>query len=110
VYLLRLEQLLAVRSSGRDGAAIGFLSGEHEILEGNLHQCVAVPHSVNVRVLLARTLLAMKRIRPEILPKFEARVRLLQKEHPLAEPAQGVVQRLFDEAFSLTDRAPHRSS
>ena len=99
-YLLRLEQLLAVRCGGMDGVPRGFLSGAHEILDGNIDLCLQTPHSVSVRLLLAQTLLAMKRCQPDILPEFAERVRLLQEEHPLVEAAQGVVQGIIDEAMT----------
>lgn len=99
-YLLRLEQLLAVRSGGMEGVPHGFLSGEREILDGNLQLCLAHPSNVPVRILLAQTLLAMKRARPDILPEFEDRLTLLQQEHPLPEPAQAVVGRLIKEALA----------
>lgn len=103
-YLLRLEQLLAVRceammvAKGRGGT----LSGEHAILDGDLALCVNHPTSLPARVLMAQTFLAMKASRPEILVSFKDRTDLLQREHPLPEPAHSVVQRLFDEAFSTT--------
>lgn len=99
-YLLRLEQLLAVRCGSMDGVPPAFLSGEREILEGNLQLCLAHPENLTVRILLAQTLLAMKRARPDIPPEFAERVALLQKEHPLTEPAQGVLHRLFNEALA----------
>ena len=99
-YLLRLENLLATRCSGTDNVAAGLLNGEREILEGNLDLCLQAPYSVSVRLLLAQTLLAMKRVRPDILPLFADRIRLLQKENPLAEPAQDVVQGIIDEALA----------
>ena len=101
-YLLRLEQLLAVRcgamnaSEGREG----FLSGEREILDGNLQQCLRYPKSVSLRVLMAQTFWTMKLARHDILPEFNERVAMLQREHPLPEPAQSVIQRVFNEAFS----------
>jgi len=101
-YLLRLEQLLAVRcdamtvSQGREG----FLSGEREILDGNLQQCLRYPKSVSLRVLMAQTFWTMKLARPDILPEFNERVEMIQREHPLPDPAQSVVQRVFNEAFS----------
>ncbi|MBC3928601.1 lipopolysaccharide assembly protein LapB [Undibacterium sp. CY21W] len=100
-YLLRLEQLLAVRCSSIDKVDSRFLNGEREILEGNLLQCLDAPTSVNTRLLFAQTLRAMKRARPDILPEFSERVALLQKEHPLAAPVQRVVQEIFDEALAL---------
>ena len=63
-YLLRLEQLLAVRCGGMDGAHQGFLSGEREIVDGNLQLCLSHPDSLSVRLLFAQTLAAMKRARP----------------------------------------------
>lgn len=99
-YLLRSEQLLAVRCTGMDNVSKGFLSGEREIIDGNLQLCLDCPQSTVVRILLAQTLLAMKRVRPDIMPEYKDKIARLQKEKPLAEPAQGVVQRLFNEAFS----------
>lgn len=98
LYLLRLEQLLAVRCSALEGVGSEFLNGEREILEGNLQQCLDHPASVSVRLLFAQTLLAMKRVRPEILAEFRERIALLQTEHPLPQPAHGVVERLLQEA------------
>jgi len=99
-YLLRLEQLLATRCSGMDGVQPGFLSGEREIIEGNLHLCLAHPDSQSVRILLAQTLLAMKRIRPDVVAEFREKAALLQKQHPLPGAAQGVIDRLINECMS----------
>jgi len=98
-YLLRLEQLLAVRCAATGNSQSGFLSGEREIIDGTLELVLDMPMSINIRLLLAQTLLAMKRVRPDILSEFSERILLLQKEKPLTEPAQGTLQRLFDEAF-----------
>ena len=97
-YLLRLEQLLAVRCGASEDKKTEFLSGEREIIDGNIMQCLDAPTSVNARLLLAQTLLSMKSVGPDILPEFAERTALLQKEKPLAEPAQRVVQQIFDEA------------
>ena len=99
-YLLRLEQLLAVRCGSMDGVPVSFLSGEREIIDGNIQQCLNCPQNIPVRLLLAQTLLAMKRARPDILPEFKDKLALLQKEKPLSEPAHGVVQRLFNEVLA----------
>jgi len=99
-YLLRLEQLLAVRCGASENMKTQSLSGEREIIDGNIIQCVDAPTSVNARLLLAQTLLSMKNVRPDILPEFAERIALLQKEKPLAEPARGEVQQIFDEAFA----------
>jgi len=99
-YLLRLEQLLAVRCGSMEGVPAGFLSGEREIIDGNIQQCLNLPQNVPARLLLAQTLLAMKRARPDILSEFKDKLALLQKEKPLHEPAQGVVQRMVSEALA----------
>jgi tetratricopeptide (TPR) repeat protein len=99
-YLLRLEQLLAVRCAGMDGVQSGFLHGGRDIIDGNIHLCVDHPENVSVRILLAQTLLAMKRAQPNVLPEFKEKIELLQREKLLNQPAQGIVQRLVHDAFS----------
>lgn len=99
-YLLRLEQLLAVRCGGMEGTRESFLSGERDILDGNLQLCLNHPQNTTVRILLAQTLLAMKRVRPDILPEFKERLAMLQKEHSLPEPAHAVIQRLINEVLA----------
>jgi tetratricopeptide (TPR) repeat protein len=98
-YLLRLEQLLATRCTAIDGAD-GFLSSERDIIDGNIQLCIASPNCVTARLLLAQTLLAMKRIRPAILSEFRDKLALLQKEKRLPEPAHAVVQRVIDQALA----------
>lgn len=98
-YLLRLEQLLAVRTAGIEPAK-STLRGEREILEGQLRLCLAQPDNLPARLLFAHTLKAMKRLRPEIVPEFQARADSLQNENPLREPARSVVSRLFAEGFA----------
>lgn len=100
-YLLRLEQLLAVRCAAFSGGRHGdFLSGEREILEGSLEQSLAFPENTALRVLFAETLLSMKAVRPDVVREFRERARLLQNEHPLDGAAQGVLQRMLDAAWS----------
>lgn len=99
-YLLRLEQLLAVRCAGMDGVKSNFLNGEREIIDGNLQLCLDYPQNVGARILLAQTLAGMKRVRPDILPEFKDKIALLQKEKRLPEPAQSVIQRIINETLS----------
>jgi hypothetical protein len=99
-YLLRLEQLLAVRCAAMDGVSRGFLSGEREIIDGNIRLCLESGKSVPARILLAETLGTMKRVRPDIMPEFREKVALLQKAMLLPEPAQSVVQRIIREALA----------
>ncbi len=74
-----------------------FLSGERDIVDGNIQQCLNLPQNVPARLLLVQTLVAMKKIRPDILPEFRDKLALLQKEKPLSESANGVVQRILNE-------------
>jgi len=97
-YLLRLEQLLATRCAAMDGVPAGFLSGERDVIDGNIQLCLGSQDGIPARVLLAQTLLTMKRVRPDILAEFRDKLFLLQKQRPLPEPAQGVVQRMIEEA------------
>ncbi|MDR1009903.1 MAG: tetratricopeptide repeat protein [Opitutaceae bacterium] len=98
-YLLRLEQLLAVRTAAQAQAS-GTLSGEREILDGHLQLCLDQPESVSIRLLFAQTLRDMKKVRAGILPEFRSRVDLLQKEKPLPEPSRSVVARIIAEALA----------
>lgn len=100
-YLLRLEQLLATRMAAMEGTGSNFLNGEREILEGNLQLCVDCPDNVGTRVLLAKTVLAMKVARPELLQEFKDKIVLLNRRKPLSAPAQGVLDRMFNEAFAV---------
>jgi len=98
-YLLRLEQLLAVRCSTMDGVPNNFLSGEREIIDGILQLCLAEPDNVVPRLVLVQTLLRMKKSRPQVVEEFRDKVLLLQKEKPLAAPAHDVLQRLISEMY-----------
>ena len=98
-YLLRLEQLLATRCSAIKGAPPDFLTGPREIIDGNIQLCLASEDNIPARLLLASTLVAMKRVRPDVVDEFRDKLSLLQKEHPLPEPSQSVVQRMIDDAF-----------
>ncbi len=52
-----------------------------------------------VRILFAQTLLAMKRVRKTVVQEYQEKVRRLQTDKPLSEPAQSVLQRLINEVF-----------
>lgn len=89
-YLLRLEQLLAVRCAGMEGVAAHFLNGEREIVEGGLGLCESEPDNVPARLLLVETMGAMQRVRPEVAEEFRVRFGRFVEEHPLA-----LVDRVF---------------
>jgi tetratricopeptide (TPR) repeat protein len=100
LYQLRLEQELAVSFAATDGLKGGFLSGEREIVLGNLQLCLNHPRNATTRLLLAQTLAHLKEVRPDIVAEFRDRIALLQKEKPLAEPIHAFVQTRMNQVFA----------
>ena len=90
-YLLRLEQLLAVRCSGTDTAEGGLLSGEREIVRGQLDLALSMPQSFPLRLILHETLLRLRELRPEITAEFRRPVELLQQRYPLEDAAANAI-------------------
>jgi hypothetical protein len=99
-YLLRLEQLLAIRCGGMAHAPESFLSGEREIIDGNFHLCLNNPKNPTARILLIQTIIAMKRVKPEITAEYRDKLQMFQRDVRLNEPAQGICQRLLEEALA----------
>jgi hypothetical protein len=96
-YLLRLEQLLAVRCAAMEGVSREFLHVEREIIEGNLQLCLTFPGNIATRILLVQTLLNTNKIKPEVVREFIEKVAMLHKDKPLAEPAQSILQEMLSE-------------
>jgi len=90
-YLLRLEQLLAVRLATLDEVSGSFLNGPREIIDGDIQFCLSHPANIITRILLAQTIKSMRWSRPEVVSEFAEKLALLQKQKPLAEPAQRIV-------------------
>jgi len=88
-YLLRLEQLLAVRCATMPGVAAEFLNGESAILEGELALCATEPKNVPARLLLDATVKALERIRPAVVEEFSAKLEGLKNAFPI-EGVDGV--------------------
>lgn len=98
-YLLRLEQLLAVRSQLIEENHRVFLSGEREILAGSMGLSRDEPTNITTRTLLLATFQAMKRCRPAIVTEFADRLRDLEKQVPLSEPFHDVLKAMMDEVL-----------
>jgi tetratricopeptide (TPR) repeat protein len=97
-YLLRLEQLLAVRCARLTESSPMPLNNEREMLFGALQLCATLPQNVPARVVLAQMSRALQRVRPEIANEFRPKIELLQTKWPLPEPFRAFVQKLLDEA------------
>lgn len=100
-YLVRLEQLAAVRCSSPSGSECkAFLNNERAIIDGNIKLCVDNPSNITTRLVLAKTLSAMKRVRPDILAEFTDKIAVLRKEKPVSGPWAEVAERLIEDAMA----------
>lgn len=98
-YLVRLEQLLAIRCFTLEGADPRALSGTREMIAGNLQLCLENPRNAAARLLLVQTVRGLRRAHAGAVGEFADRVMLLQREHPLPPEAHAPVQALLDEAL-----------
>jgi len=98
-YQLRLEQLLAIRAGDSEDTSGTFLSGLREIIRGNLFLCLNQPQNATVRLLLAETLRRLNNSHQSAVAEFRDQIQQLQKQHPLNEPMQSLVQDVLDEAY-----------
>jgi tetratricopeptide (TPR) repeat protein len=102
LYLLALEQALAVSCAALAPDTRPFLFAERSILDNMIHLAVEEPYNVACRFLLLTTLDKEARARPDVAAEFRSRVERLQREHPLPEPAQGIataaIHRIYDPA------------
>jgi hypothetical protein len=97
-YLVRLEQLLAVRCAGMEQTNEDFLNGEREIIAGNLQLCVDCPDNVVTRLVLAQTVAAMNKVRPDVVQEFQERLALLERRHPMSDEVAQTIQHIYTEA------------
>ncbi|HEX6037558.1 hypothetical protein [Longimicrobium sp.] len=99
-YLVRLEQLLAIRCFNMEGADPAALNGTREMIAGNLQLCLDNPRNAATRLLLVQAVRGLRKGHENAVREFADRVTLLQREHPLPPEAHAVVQRLLDEALA----------
>ena len=90
-YLLRLEQLLTLRTAVTAAAAAQPSLGEREVMEGVLGLALQQPRNATVRALMAATTMTMWQLRPAIAEEFEDRLELLGREQPLGEPLDAIL-------------------
>ncbi len=82
-YLMRLEQMLAIRCAGMDGVPPQFLSGENEILAGELELCRNYPENIPARLLLLGSYAALAKLRPDTTATFADQMAALKQNNPL---------------------------
>ncbi len=102
-YLGTLNTLLMLRCVGMGPASNDFWIGERISIERVLDFCRNYPRNVIARILLAQIALATRRARPKVATEFIDKFANFQKENPLPEPLNGVLQRVFNEAFPGSD-------
>ena len=66
----------------------------------SLALCLNNPVNVPARIHLIQMCRAMKQVHPEVVAAFRDKLQMLQRENPLAEPAQGVCQRMLNEVLA----------
>jgi tetratricopeptide (TPR) repeat protein len=96
-YLLRLEQHLAVVCMNIDYLQGGRLYGEHEILAGMLHLCLRQPKNSVVRMVLVQTMLQLKKFRPDIVPAYTTKLKMLDREYPINEDISAFIKTAISE-------------
>jgi tetratricopeptide (TPR) repeat protein len=89
-YLLRLEQLLAVRAPGGM-----HLNGEREIINGMIQLCLDCPDNVPARLVLSETIHRMNTIRPQVVAGFAEKIARLQREKPLGETLDAITANII---------------
>jgi tetratricopeptide (TPR) repeat protein len=100
-YALRLEQLLAVRCAAIDGVPPDFLTGERQIIDGNLQLCLHCLDNLPARLTMAHTVASIVRLRPQIAGEYRQPIGLLQQEHPMPEPARTVITQILQPALMM---------
>jgi len=95
-YLFRLEQGLAVRCYAMEGSNPLGLSNPSEIINGMIQTCLQNPQNLSCRLLLLRSLAALKKIDPELTLSFREKIEALMQEHPLDDE----VAKLIDEELN----------
>jgi Flp pilus assembly protein TadD len=99
-YLYRLQELHLLQWFCLGDLSPDLFAGERTILDQSLQLCLSNPQNVCVRILFSQALLATKRIRPHVIAEYQDKVARLQQELPLSEPAQSVMQRIFNGVFA----------
>jgi hypothetical protein len=97
-FLARLSQSLVLRTAALPGAT--GLHDENAVIEGMDAFARAHADNLPVRLLFTHALASLAKLRPALRPALAARAEAMQRDLPLAEPAQSVLARIRQEAFA----------
>jgi hypothetical protein len=98
-YMVCLEQALAVSCSKLVDDDKPFLSAERSTLENHLNLSLEEPDNICCRFLLLSTMEKEAARQPQIAGEFKERIRRLQHEKPLVEPAQSLANAATSRIF-----------
>ena len=90
IYLISLEQSLAISCSLLAPENDDFLYAERSIVDQLLHLCVDNPHNVPTRSLLLYVLEKEAKRRANIVGEYRKRVEQLHRDYPIAASAQAL--------------------
>lgn len=76
------------------------LSNPTEIINGIIQICAANTTNLNCRLLLLRTLVALKKIDAELTASFQEKVNALMQEYPLEASAQKLTIKELNEILA----------
>lgn len=97
-FLARLDQLLVLRTAALPGAP--GLRNEDAFIAGLDNFARAHADNLPARLLFVHALASLAKLRPAQRPALASRAEALQRELPLAEPAQSVLARIRQEAMA----------
>ncbi len=100
-HVFQLGQALAVRCYAMDNSNALGLSNPSEIINSQIRSCVETQKNINCRLLLLRTLTALKKVDRELTAAFKEKAEALMREHALNETASHAIQEELNEVFSV---------
>lgn len=106
-FVVALEQAMAISTANMPDIDAAFITAERSIFDHLLDLSVREPKNVMLRLLLANTLAAEAKRRPDIARGYRERVEKLEKESPLPDGYAEVSARVFAKAFDETGGAIH---
>lgn len=97
-FIARLDQLLVLRTAALPGAP--GLRNEDAFIEGLDAFARAHADNLPARLLFTHALASLAKLRPAQRPALASRAEAMQRDLPLAEPAQSVLARIRQEAMA----------